>query len=178
MSGHSKRGPGGTVVGALQGVFGSERCYCADMLQVPEAGWPVSADAPQTADVQSITSFARAFDDVVESGVGFSVTVPPAVTKLNLRLPGRILDGAPDERQVVLRVYARVVAGGWSGASALGIMKIPNDLPQSVSFSVLLAPLGVSPGDSVQLLLTRNSASPSDTLEGRWGLYEVGANFA
>ena len=177
MSGHSKRGPGGTVVGALQGVFGSERCYCADMLQAPDAGWPISADAPQTSDVQSITSFARAFGSSVESGVGLYVTVPPVVTKLNLRLPGRILDGAPDERQVVLRVYARV-GGVWSGASALGILKIPNDLPQSVSLSTMLAPLGVGPGDSVQLLLTRNPASPSDTLEGRWGLYEVGVNFA
>jgi len=177
MSGISKRGPGGSVIGALQGALGGERCYCADMLQVPEGDWPVSADAPPVSDTQSATGNARAFAADEERGVGFAVRVPPNVTKLNLRLPGRILDGAPDERQVVLRVYARV-NGVWSGASALGILHLPNDLAQSSAHAVLLAPIGVSPGDSVQFLVTRNPLSASDTLEGRWGLYEVGVNFA
>jgi hypothetical protein len=177
MSGISKTGPGGSVIGALQGVLGGERCYCADMLQVPEAEWPISADAPLTNDSQSATGNSRAYDSDVERGVGFTVKVPVNVTKLNLRLPGRILDGAPDARQVVLRVYARV-DGVWGGASALGILYLPNDLAQSSAHAVLLAPLGVSPGDSVQFLISRNPASASDTLEGRWGLYEVGVNFA
>jgi len=178
MSGLGKRGPGGGVVGALQGVLGSERCFCADMLQVPEAGWPISADAPQTVDTQSTIGVCRAFDSDQERGVGFSLTVPQSVTKIQLRCPGRVLDDAPDERAIVLRLYARANGGAWSGASALGILHLPNNLTQSASFSSLLSSLGLAAGDSVQFLLSRNPGSASDTLDGRWGLYEIGVNFA
>jgi len=145
---------------------------------VPEATWPVSADGPQTPDTKSATSISRAFAADVERGVGFSLTIPSGVTTMSLRIPGRVLDDAPDLRQVVLRLYARANGGAWSGAQALGIVYLPNNLVQSSAFLTLLTPLGLSAGDSAQFLLCRNPASASDTLEGRWGLHEIGVNFA
>jgi hypothetical protein len=177
VSGLGKRGPGGWLIGSLQGNLGDERVFVADMFQEPEAGWPITVAAPLTTDTYSATGFARAFDDDVERGIGLSFQVPVAVTSLLVRIPARAAGAPASPEDAVLRIYARVGAGAWSGAQALGIYNLPNDLTQSHTFSTLLAPLGVSAGDYAQFLITRNPASGSDTLVGFWHLYEVGVNF-
>lgn len=148
------------------------------MLTRPGTGWPVSADAPLTFDAQSQTKNARAFDSDAEHATAFSLRVPADVTALMLRIPGRVGTPQPGEVQVLLRVHARVGEGAWSGPQAVGILKCPNNLPQSTCFSILLSALGVSPGDDAQFLLSRNPAGASDTLDGSWFLYELGVNFS
>lgn len=179
MSGLGKRASGGgSVMGGLQGVNGSERIYCPDMFRSPEAGWPITADAPQGFDAQSITGIMRAFDSDAEHAVAFSITIPVAATTLQLRAPGRAGDSPAGPENIVLRLHARVGAGAWSGPVALGILNLPNDMTQSHSMFTLLSAFGVSPGDAVEFLLSRNPGSASDTLLGRWFLYELGVNFA
>jgi len=178
VSGFGKRGPGGFTVGPLQGVWGNERIFVADMLQVPEGSWPITATAPVVSDTYSVTGLGRAYADSGESGVGLSLKIPAGVTTAVFRMPGRAGDSPAVGGQVVLRLHARVGAGAWAGPSALGLLDVPNDLAQSWSFSTTLAALSLSPGDSAQFLLSRNPASASDTLVGRWFLYELGVNFA
>lgn len=179
MSGIGKRGPGGFTVGALQGVHGNERIFVADMLQVPGGTWPVSSNAPVVADSPySASGLARAFVDSGETGAGFSLQIPSGVTTMVVRMPGRAGDAPAVAGDVVVRLHARVGAGAWSGPVALGILAVPNDLAQSWSFSTTLAGLSLSPGDDAQFIVSRNPASGSDTLVGRWFLYELGVNFA
>ena len=178
MSGLGKRGSAGGTVGSLQGVLGGERVYAADMLARPLSGWPVSADAPLTFDAQSQTKNARSFDSDADRAVAFSVRVPDGVTSIMLRIPGRVGTPQPGEVQVLLRMHARVGEGAWEGPQAVGILKCPNNLPQSTCYSVLLSALGISPGDDAQFLLSRNPSGASDTLDGGWLLYELGVNFA
>ncbi len=178
MSGLGKRGPAGGVIGALQGGLGGERVFTADMLEVPKTGWPVSADAPLVSDVQSSTSIARSFGADQDRGVGLSLRVPSEAVSLLLRLPGRVAANPPAEVAVLLRIYARKDEGAWSGPQAAALLRLPNNLPQSAAVAVLLAPLGIVPGDNAQFLLVRAPGAASDTLEGGWNLYEVGVNFA
>jgi len=178
MSGLGKRGAGGGVVGSLQGVLGGERVFSADMLGVPNAGWPVSADAPLVVETQSATGTAREFESDVDRAVTFSLRVPTgAATKVLFRIPGRIGASPPAESQVLLRVYARVGEGAWSGPLALALMKLPNNMPQSTCVSALLTTLGLAAGDNAQFLVVRAPGAASDTLVGRWLLYELGVNF-
>lgn len=178
MSGLGKRGPGGFTVGTLQGVHGTERIFVPDMFQVPGGTWPVTTPAPVVTDIYSATGLASAYVDSGDSAVGFSLQIPAGVTTMCCRLPGRAGDSPASPGDVLMRLHARVGAGAWSGASALGILNVPNDLAQSWSFAALLAPLGLSPGDDAQFILSRNPGSASDTLVGRWFLYELGVNFA
>lgn len=165
-------------MGGFQGVHGTGRVFCPDMFQSAEADWPVPVNAPQGVDVQSATSLMREFDDDEERAIGFRLTVPRGVSTMHLRLPGRAGDAPARPANIVLRIFARAGERPWSGALALGILNLPNDLPQSFSVSTLLRALGIAPGDEAHFLLTRNPTSESDTLVGRWFLYELGVNFA
>lgn len=179
MSGLGKRAAGGGVIGSLQGVLGGERVFTADMLQPPASEWPVSAVASIVPEPQSATSTAREYDNDQERAAAFSLRIPQGPpTKMLLRVPGRVGIDPPGETQVLLRLQARPSNGEWSNPQAVGILRMPNNMPQSTSFSILLSSLGVSAGDEAQFLLSRNPASASDTLDGRWLLYELGVNFA
>ena len=165
-------------MGGLQGVNGAERVYCPDMFMSPEAGWPITADALQGVDPQSQTGIMREFDDDAEHAIAFSIKVPLATTTLRLRIPGRAGDSPAGPENIVLRLHARVGVGLWTGPVALGILNLPNDMTQSHSVASLLNALGLTPGDAAQLLLSRNPGSASDTLVGRWFLFELGVNFS
>ena len=179
MSGLGKRGPGGFTVGTLQGVHGGERIFVPDMFQVPEVAWPVPTVAPLVTDSPySATGIARAYVDSGDTGIGFSLRIPAGVTTMVVRVPGRAGDSPAVAGNIVLRLHARVGAGAWVGPTALGILNVPNDLAQSWSFSTTLAGLSLASGNDAQLILSRNPGSASDTLVGRWFLYELGVNFA
>jgi len=179
VSGLGKRGPGGFTVGALQGVHGGERIFVPDMFQAPEAAWPVPTVAPVASDVPySATGLVRAYVDSGETSIGFSLKIPAGVTTMVMRMPGRAGDAPAAPGQVVMRLHARVGVGAWIGPTALGVLAVPNDLAQSWSFSTTLAGLGLGAGNDAQFILSRNPGSASDTLVGRWFLYELGVNFA
>ena len=177
MSGLGKTGYGGTSLGPLQGA-GSERTFTADMCAPANSNTPITTSATVVFDDNAVSKAVREFEETLETAVCLHFRVPENVTQMRFRLAHRAKTAPADSRNVVVRLHAKVGAAPWEGPQALGLVPIPpNAFPQSITLGALLSVLGVSPGDDVALLLSRNTASPTDTLEHPWLLYEVGVSF-
>jgi hypothetical protein len=166
--------------GSLVGTDVSYLFY-ADQLDNPvNSDWAVNALAPAVADSLNPGLTVRRFDDTVEEGVGFIVTVQPSAMNLTISLKSRAQTAPGVPSAVVPRLYRRIIGdnvavGAWSAGLDLTALAIPmNTNFQYDSQVISLASLGIAAGDLVQFELTRSVGAGGDTLIGDWDPTEVG----
>jgi len=134
--------------------------------------WVINALAPVTVDGTNNSLSVRAFDDTVEEGVGLTVYVPPSSSTLTFNFTYRCATAPATSRAVALSLYYKVInlnaaVGAWSARLAVAnVSTSTNAFYQVLQVSLDLATLGITPGNTYQFELTRNSPSATDTLAG------------
>ena len=159
--------------------------YYADQLDSPtNSNWVVNSLAPAISDATNPALVVRRFADATESGVGFLVPIPAAVTNLTLTFVGRPQAAPGSTQAVVLSLYRRTIASGsaipaWSSGLQLTTLSIPtNAFFQTYSQTISLSTLGLTAGTTAQFELTRLGANGSDTLTNNWYLLSMVASFS
>lgn len=158
--------------------------FYADQLDNPvSADWAVNSLAPATADNTNSGITVRAFDDTVEEGVGFILTIPPEACGLTIdfKSKARTAPGAAKTVNTVLyrrNIPDNAAVGAWSA----GLSLTPIDIPTNVFFqydkqTITLTTLGITPGTLVQFELTRKDAANGTKLVGDWHLCELSVEF-
>ena len=160
--------------------------FFADQLDNPvNADWPVNALAPAVADSNNNGLTVRAFDDVIEEGVGFILRVPPGAINIKLALKGRAETGPPAARTVGVKLYQRGIpndaaAEAWSAGTVLTDIDIPttNEFFQYDAQTITLASLGITAGEMTQFELTRIDPTGGTELVGDWNLLQLEVGFS
>lgn len=145
------------------------------------ADWAVNALAPLATDDNNNALSVRRFDDSTEEGVGFSVLVPPNVSRMRTRFVSRAVTAPGAAKAVALNLYERGlpgVADAWSSAIQLTNVDIPTNEQWQYDEQVdTLANWGLIAGQIHQFELTRDTTDAADTLVGDWALLQVALEF-
>ena len=160
--------------------------FDADQVDSPNtADWAVNAFAPAAPDSANTGIRLRRFDDTTEEGIGLTFRVPPTVSSIKIQLVSKPETSAASNLDVVPRIYTRVLGDNiavpaWSAGTDMAAitMGTSNVFPQYDEETFTLGALGLAADRYVQLQLTRNTASGSDTLVGDWGLISVKVSFS
>lgn len=141
------------------------------------ADWVINAFSPTITDPSNAGLNVRSFSNTVETGVGFTVTIPIGATVATYRIRGRAAAAIAGATNVVqLRVYFRSI-GNATGTAAVGAWVGPLDLTnipipannvffQSYALSSTLAAAGLIAGQSYQFEVTRRVAPATGTQLG------------
>jgi hypothetical protein len=157
-----------------------------DQLQSPgPSNWAVNSAARATSDSNNAGLPCRRFDDTTEEGVGILVDIPTGVTNIIIGLRSRAETAAATNLDVVPRLYVRempdnAAVEAWSGGTDMATitMGTSNEYFQYDSETFALTTLSLVAGRTVQIELTRNTGSGSDTLSGDWTLLELNVSFS
>lgn len=155
----------------------------ADQLDNPNSSdWAVNALAPAASDTNNSGISVRLFDDTVEEGVGFGLTIPASSNNLTLRLKSRAETAPGSAETVALTLYYRHIpdnssVGSWTSTNLSNINIPTNENFQYDNELFSLSTLSITAGDYYQFELTRNTGSASDTLTGDWVLLEIVLEF-
>lgn len=156
--------------------------FPADTFDNPFASdWAVSDLAPAAIDTNNNALIVRRFDDTSEEGVGFTLPIPANATEATFKIKSRAETGPVSAQTVVPKLYYRTITDNgaitaWS-STVLTPINIPtNEFFQYDEQTLSLVGIGVA-GDLVQLELTRDTTSASDTLTGDWNLLSLEVEF-
>lgn len=168
--------------------IGARFAFAANSLDTPNnADWAVNAFAPVITDPTNAGLNVRSFSNTTETGVGFTVTIPPGATAATFRYRGRAAAAVAGATNVVgMRVYFRAIpnnaaVGAWSAALDLPNLAIPanNVFSQYFAATNTLAAAGLVAGQAYQFEFTRKVAPAGGTqLAAAFLLGEVTFEFA
>jgi hypothetical protein len=155
--------------------------FYGDQFENPNnADWVVNALAPASADSLNAGLTVRRFDDTIEEGAGFTLTVPADAIAMRFTFRHRAQTAPGGAVTTQPRLYRRTRAdnaawGAWSAAFAYVALSLPatTDWQDDVEV-VTLATLGLTAGQVAQFELTRD---PADGLTGDWVLHELMVEF-
>lgn len=175
---------GTSIVGSAVAGMAAPRLFYADQLDNPNnADWTVNALAPASADSNNAGLTVRLFDDTIEEGVGFILSVPAGVTSITLRFKSRAETTPGGAVGVVPTIYNRNIpdnaaVGAWTAGTDLTALAFTtNEFFQYDSQTITLAALSITAGNLTQFELTRNGAAGGDDLVGDWALIEIQVEF-
>ena len=158
--------------------------FYADQLDNPvNSNWAVNALAPATADNTNAAIVVRAFDDTLEEGVGFILTIPTCACGFTIGFKSKANTAPGSAKTVQTNLYVRTipnnaVVGAWSAGLALTAIDIPTNLFfQYDTQTIQLSTLGITPGTLVQFELTRDDVGIGTKLVGDWNLAELSVEF-
>lgn len=155
--------------------------FYGDQLENPNnADWTVNALAPASADTINAALTVRRFDDTVEEGVGFTLSIPANAIEIRFTFRHRAQTAPGGAVTTQPRLYRRTRAdnaawGAWSALFAFTALSLPASTNwQDDTQVVTLATLGLTAGQVAQFELTRD---PADGLTGDWVLHELMVEF-
>ncbi len=160
--------------------------FFADQFENPvNMDWIVNALAPAIPDSINTNKIVRAFDDIAEEGVGFTIRIPAGAKSMILKPVGRALTGPPGSRTVGLKLYQQgdpdnASQDGWAAAIQLADIDIPvtTDFYQYDSETLSLATISVNADEITHFELTRDPTPVGGTnLVGDWLLLMLGVDF-
>lgn len=156
--------------------------FYADQLDNPvSADWAVNTLAPATADNTNSGITVRAFDDTLEEGVGFILTIPTGACGFTIGFKSKANTAPGGVSTVQTNLYHRTIpdnaaVGAWSAGLALTPISIPtNVFFQYDTQTIQLATLSITTGTLVQFELTRDDGGLG--LVGDWNLAELSVEF-
>ena len=159
--------------------------FFADQFDNPNnSDWAVNSLAKATKDTNNNAVTVRAFDDTTEEGVGFSIEIPASAENIVIELRSKAETAPATAKQVVHKLYLRefpdnVAEEAWSSGTEMNPIDIPtNEFLQYDTQIFTLASLELVAGRVVQIELTRNPGSASDTLVDDWNLVAVKVSFS
>ena len=154
-----------------------------DQLDFPtDADWDISNPAAGSPDSNNGALTVRRFDDTVQEGVGFLLSVPPGATSLTLREKSRA-ETAPGAAETVARTlhYRKLADDGsvsaWSTLDLADITMPTNENWQYDEQALDLVSLSIDQGALYQWEISRDTGDAGDTLVGDWTLVELGMEF-
>lgn len=154
-----------------------ERCFPADMLQDPVPGWPVEMPTGIRKDISGVSNIVRSFPHGEFTGVGFSLFVPKGMGLIHFRFVSSAGNKPEELAYASPRLWVKPHEEDWTGPSAVGWIKLPDQLVQSSTFTLTLKSVGAKTERYNQFELTRNLGGPGD-LEADWLLHELGVTFS
>lgn len=160
------------------------RLFYADQFDNPvNSDWTVNALAPASADNTNAGVVIRAFDDTLEEGVGFALTLPLNASFMKFTFKHKANTAPGGAKDVLTKLYRRTApdnaaVAAWSAAFSFTPLPIPTNVnfqydDQTVSFTTL----GLTPNTLVQFELTRADAGRGTKLVGDWNLAELMVEF-
>jgi hypothetical protein len=162
-----------------------EKQILADQMENPvNADWAVNALAPVSADSDNAALNVRLFDDTIEEGAGFTLSVPAAATNMTVRMVSRAETAPVAARTVGTKLYNRGIPNdaavtAWTAGVQLTDLDIPtNENFQYDEQTETLAAWGLTAGQVHQLELTRVDPTGGVELVGDWALLSVSVEFS
>jgi len=133
------------------------------------ANWAINALAPAITDSANTSLTVRAFNNIIEQGVGLMLSIPTGATSITIKTRGRAA-AAPTAASVVQpRWYVRLIpdntaVGAWNAAVELANIAIPTNTNfQYASQTATLASLGMAAGNLYQIEYTRRVSGVTGT---------------
>ena len=162
-------------------VFVPFRFYAKTLDTPNTSDWAVNSSATMGNDSTNSAISVYAFDDTVEEGVGFTLTVPENATALKIDIKSRAAIDPSSLQTAVYRLYARTIPNG-SAVSAWTSTDIEVNYNNAyyVYYQVerALSALSLTAGTLVQFELTRVGSETNDTLAGDTLLVETAIGFS
>jgi hypothetical protein len=172
----------GRVTGGSKSAYRSSILFAGNFFSPNNTDWVCPNLAPASADPASPSLNVRAFDDTMETGVGFYQYIPPLATTLTLVIKARPTTNPSSSTKSVMRLYHRAIPDGtampaWSAPIQLTDLSFPSGVNYYKTFTqtISLASGGWAPGNTYLFELTRFGSSTADTLLGDLLIIEVQA---
>jgi hypothetical protein len=165
--------------------------YSSDFENPVNSDWNVPTLAPASADTIRASLSIRRFDDTLEEGVGFYMTVPSGAANMGFLIKARAQAAPTQTRLVGNRISYRAVPDGVGPSTTWGSYQLVNMTMPSGITSFVYKPRqivslnpsqgftpGVSPGVLYEWELSRNSptnftGAGATNLAGDWTLAEL-----
>lgn len=168
------------------GGLGIELSFYPDQMDNPNnSDWVINALARATRDTNNPGLTVRAFDDTLEEGVGIEFEIPADATNIRFFFRSRAETAAVSNLDVIPKVYFReqphdVSVESWSSGYNLDALTMGNNNEtfQYASQTIAISNLGLIAGRMLQMELTRNTGSGSDTLIDDWVLKLLKVSFS